>query len=247
MAGLLKTSMELLEVTEHRPWPLPTEPWLMEQCWSDLLFAHWPLATESLRHLVPRELPLDTFDGHCWVSVTPFHMTNRARVRVLPFTSRFRELNCRTYVSIGGKPGVFFFSLDASSRLAVWGARTFYHLPYHLAQMRAEKRGEEIDYSSRRGSVRFEARYRPVGPVRLATRGTVEHWLTERYCLYTVHEGQVFRGDIHHVPWPLQPAETEIGVNTVAEAAGVLLPETKPLHAFSSELKVLIWPLRRIS
>ena len=213
----MKTGRELLQAVEHRPWSLPSEPWLMEQCWYDLLFAHWQLPTESLRHLVPRELPLDTFDGHCWVSVTPFHMTNRARSRALPFTSRFRELNCRTYVNIGGKPGVFFFSLDASSRLAVWGARTFYHLPYHLARMRAVKRGEAVDYSSRRGSARFE------------------------------HRGQVFRGDIHHVPWPLQPAEAEIEINTVAEAAEIQLPNTKPLLAFSRQLDVLIWPLKRVS
>jgi uncharacterized protein len=245
MAGMLKTEIELLQVIEHRPWALPCEPWLMEQCWYDLLFAHWPLTTESLRHLVPRELPLDTFDGRCWVSVTPFHMTNRARVRALPFISRFRELNCRTYVNIAGKPGVFFFSLDASSRLAVWGARTFYHLPYHHAEMRAAKRCDGIDYSSRRGSARFEARYGPVGPIGSAARGTVEHWLTERYCLYAVHKGRVFRGDIHHVPWPLQPAEAEIGVNTIGEATGILLPDTKPMLAFSRELKVLIWPLRR--
>jgi len=219
----------------------------MEQCWYDLLFAHWPLPTESLRDLVPRELPLDTFDRRCWVSVTPFHMTNCARIRALRFTSRFRELNCRTYVNIGGKPGVFFFSLDASSRLAVWGARTFYHLPYHLAQMRAEVRDDAIDYSSQRGSAGFQARYVPVGPVGLAARGTVEHWLTERYCLYTVHKGQIFRGDIHHVPWPLQLAEAEIGVNTIAEVAGIRLPDTKPLLAFSRELKVLIWPLKLVS
>jgi uncharacterized protein YqjF (DUF2071 family) len=247
MAGMLKTGVELLEVIEHRPWALPSEPWVMEQCWYDLLFAHWPLPTESLRDLVPRELPLDIFDGRCWVSVTPFHMTNCARVRALRFTSRFRELNCRTYVNIGGKPGVFFFSLDASSRLAVWGARTFYHLPYHLAQMRAEVREDAIDYSSQRGSARFQARYVPVEPVGLAARGTVEHWLTERYCLYTVHKGQIFRGDIHHVPWPLQPAKAEIGVNTIAEVAGVRLPDTKPLLAFSRELKVLIWPLKLVS
>jgi uncharacterized protein YqjF (DUF2071 family) len=246
MAGMLKTGVELLEVIEHRPWALPSEPWVMEQCWYDLLFAHWPLPTESLRDLVPRELPLDIFDGRCWVSVTPFHMTNCARVRALRFTSRFRELNCRTYVNIGGKPGVFFFSLDASSRLAVWGARTFYHLPYHLAQMRAEVREDAIDYSSQRGSARFQARYVPVEPVGLAARGTVEHWLTERYCLYTVHKGQIFRGDIHHVPWPLQPAKAEIGDNTIAEVAGIRLPDTKPLLAFSRELKVLIWPLKLV-
>ncbi len=238
--------MEPLEIIEHRPWALPSGSWVMEQCWYDLLFAHWALPIESLRHLVPRELPLDTFDGRCWISLTPFHMTNRVRVRAFPFTSRFRELNCRTYVNIGGKPGVFFFSLDASSRLAVWGARTFYHLPYRFAEMRAEKRGQAIDYSSRRGSAEFKAGYRPVGPVRRAAPGTVEHWLTERYCLYTVHKGQVFRAEIHHAPWPLQEAEAEIRVNTIAEPARIQLPDTKPLLAFSRELKVLIWPLRRV-
>jgi len=250
-----KTEMEPLERIEHRierriahrPWALPTEPWLMEQCWYDLLFAHWQVPTDILRPLVARELPLDTFDGQCWVSVTPFHMTNRARVRALPFTSHFRELNCRTYVNMGGKPGVFFFSLDASSRLAVWGARTFYHLPYYFAEMRAEKHSDGIVYSSRRRSAVFKANCKPVGPVALAARGTLEHWLTERYCLYTVHKGNVFRGDIHHVPWPLQQAEAEIEVNTIAEAAGITLPNAEPLLSFSRELKVLIWPLRPVA
>jgi len=114
--------MEPPKSIEHRPWALPTGPWLMEQCWYDLLFAHWQIPADVLRPLVARELPLDKLDGQCWVSVTPFHMTNRARVRALPFTSHFRELNCRTYVNIGGKPGVFFFSLDANSRSAVWGS-----------------------------------------------------------------------------------------------------------------------------
>ena len=251
MAGMWKTDMEHLESIEHRvahrPWPLPTEPWLMEQCWYDLLFAHWQVPADNLRPLVARELPLDTFDGQCWVSVTPFHMSNRARVRALPFTSHFRELNCRTYVNLGGKPGVFFFSLDASSRLAVWGARTFYHLPYHFADMRAEKQGDAIIYSSRRGSAEFKADYKPVGRVELAARGTLNHWLTERYCLYTVHKANVFRGDIHHVPWPLQEAEAEIEVNTIAEAAGITLPAAPPALSFSRELKVLIWPLQRVT
>jgi hypothetical protein len=136
--------------------------------------------------------------------------------------------------------------LDASSRSAVWGARTFYHLPYYFADMRAEKHGDGIIYSSRRGAAEFKANYRPVGPVTLAARGTLNHWLTERYCLYTVHKGNVFRGDIHHVPWPLQEAEAEIEVNTIAQAAGITLPAAQPVLSFSRELKVLIWPLRRV-
>ncbi len=238
--------MNPLEIVAHRPWAPPRGPWRMKQLWYDLLFAHWPVPAEILRRLVPHELSLDTFQGGCWVSITPFHMSNRrSMLPAFPFTSRFRELNCRTYVNFGGKPGVFFFSLDASSRSAVWGARTFYHLPYKFADMQAKKDGESIAYSSRRTSAEFKATYRPIAPVKLAPPGTLEHWLTERYCLYTVHRGQVFRGDIHHVPWPLQGASAEIGVNTIADAAGIRLSGIRPVLAFSRELEVLIWPLRR--
>lgn len=219
----------------------------MMQSWYDLLFAHWPVPAESLRPLIPHELALDTFDEVSWISITPFHMSNRVRMLpAFPFTSRFRELNCRTYVNFEGKPGVFFFSLDASSPAAVWGAQTFYHLPYKLADVRARNEGDLIIYSSRRASSEFRATYRPVAPVKLAATATLEHWLTERYCLYTVRKGQVFQGDIHHVPWPLQEASAEIGVNTIAEAAGIRLPAIQPLLAFSRQLKVLIWPLRRV-
>ena len=247
MSKMIRTAhMNPLKIVKHRPWPLPQGPWLMVQFWYDLLFAHWPVPAESMRRMVPCELPLDAFDGACWVSMTPFHMSNRVRMLpAFPFTARFRELNCRTYVNLGGKPGVFFFSLDASSYSAVWGAQTFYHLPYKLADMQARKESDSIVYSSRRASAEFTATYRPVAQVTLAAPGTLDHWLTERYCLYTVHRGHVFRGDIHHVPWPLQEASAEIGVNTIAEAAGIQLPGVRPLLAFCRELEVLIWPLRR--
>jgi len=110
----------------------------MAQTWNDLLFAHWPVAPNVLRALVPPELPLDTYDGTAWLAVTPFHMTGiRARgLPPIPGLSRFPELNVRTYVILDGKPGVYFFSLDVTSRMAVWGARTFYRLPYFHAHMR---------------------------------------------------------------------------------------------------------------
>jgi uncharacterized protein YqjF (DUF2071 family) len=222
----------------------------MAQGWHDLLFAHWPVAPTVIRALVPRELELHLFDGQCWVGVVPFWMSGvRARrMPVIPGVSRFAELNVRTYVTRGGKPGVYFFSLDAASRLAVAAARTFYHLPYFFADMKVEADGETIDYrSARRGEpAEFRGRYGATGPVVLRNPGTLEHWLTERYCLYTVHRDCVWRGEIHHAPWPLQDSSATIEVNTMARAAGIELPAAKPLLHFARRLDVLIWPLKRV-
>jgi uncharacterized protein YqjF (DUF2071 family) len=232
----------------HRAWPLPSGPWMMQQTWNDLLFAHWPVAEETLRPLVPSVLRLDSFNGQCWVAVTPFHMSGvRGRwLPPIPGTARFPELNVRTYVAYGDKPGVFFFSLDAASRVAVWGARSAYHLPYFHARMKVIEENGWFRYDSvREASTIFRGRYRPLGSVRLRQRGTLEHWLTERYCLYTVVRDEVFRAEIHHEQWPLQDAEAEISANTMANAAGIQLPNIPPLLHFSKKLEVLVWPLRK--
>ncbi len=222
----------------------------MQQTWNDLLFAHWPVPPEVVRPLVPPELPLDIRDGQCWVAVAPFHMTNvRARfVPPLPGISAFPELNVRTYVTYGGKPGVFFFSLDAASRLAVWGARASYRLPYFFANMDVQDEDGWIHYRSSREGQKAELRanYRPIRPVQLRQSGSVEHWLSERYCLYTVVSGSVYRAEIHHAQWPLQDAEANIGANTMALAAGIELPRVPPLLHFSKKLDVLIWPLKML-
>ena len=239
---------KLLESVSHRPWPLPSGSWVMAQTWHELLFAHWPLKPHVLRSLVPAELPLDTFDGRCWVGVVPFHMTRiHAHGLVpLPGLSRFPELNVRTYVTLDGKPGVYFFSLDAANLPAVWAARTFYRLPYFHARMSAAVEGEWVAYHCRRnqGSAKFRGRHRPVRPVQPRDKGSLENWLTERYCLYTMHAGCVYRAEIHHRQWPLQDAEAEIGTNTMASAAGISLPQSSPLLHFARKLEVLIWPLR---
>jgi uncharacterized protein len=158
------------------------------------------------------------------------------------------ELNLRTYVSYGGKRGVYFFSLDAASRLAVWTARTTYKLPYFFAKMDVQETTGFIQYKSSRqsGSADFRARYRPVKPVELRRPGSLEHWLTERYCLYTVNRGVVYRAEIHHQQWPLQDAEAEILENTMASASGIPLPAIPPLLHFSKKIDVLIWPLKRL-
>jgi uncharacterized protein len=239
----------LLQIVEHRPWPLPHGPWIMKQTWHDLLFAHWAVPESALRPLVPSALTLDRFDGQCWVGVVPFRMSDIHARGLFPFfgLSQFPELNVRTYVTYGGKPGVYFFSLDAANLPAVWAARRFYHLPYFYAAMSSLEASGEIRYRScrRRGEAEFRGRYRPAGEVRLRDKGTIAHWLTERYCLYTVHRGHAYRGEIHHRPWPLQQAEAELERNTVAAAAGIALPVAPPLLHVARRLEVLIWPLRR--
>ena len=236
-----------LKFTDHRPWPLPTGPWIMQQTWNDLLFAHWPVSPDVLRPLIPSALALDTRENQCWVAVTPFHMSG-VRFRFspsLPGTSRFPELNVRTYVTHGGKPGVYFFSLDAGSRLAAWAARVTYHLPYFHSEMSVSESDGWINYHSLRGKAELQARYRPIAPVRLRQQSEIEHWLSERYCLYTFLRNQVHRAEIHHEPWPLQDAECEFSANSMAASAGIQLPGIQPLLHFAKRLEVLIWPLKK--
>ena len=224
----------------------------MEQIWHDLLFAHWPVPVSQLRPLVPSQLALDQFEGKAWVGVVPFRMSGiRARfLPPVPGFSSFPELNVRTYVTLGGKPGVYFFSLDAAHLPAVWAARATYRLPYFHARMNLQESGGEIRYQSDRlhrpWPANFRGTYRPVGPVQFRTRGTLEHWLSERYCLYTVAGDRVYRGEIHHEPWPLQDAAARIEENSMASVAGIELPPTTPLLHFAKQLRVLIWPIRRV-
>jgi uncharacterized protein YqjF (DUF2071 family) len=241
--------------TAHRPWPLPSGPWIMEQRWNNLLFAHWPVAPDVIRALVPRTLPLDLYDGTAWVSVTPFYLNNlRPRgLPALPWVSEFPEINVRTYVTLGGKAGIYFFSLDAGSALAVLGARMTYHLPYFRAEMSVRTTEDGmIAYHARRTHrgappAVFSARYRPAGAMFRSAPDSLDHWLTERYCLYAVDSvGQIYRAEIHHVPWPLQPAEAQIDQNTMALAAGIALPTQPPRLTFSSRLDVLVWAPSRM-
>ncbi len=222
----------------------------MAQVWNDLLFAHWPASPETMRPLVPGQLALDAYDGQCWIGVVPFWMSGvRPRATpTIPGLSSFPELNVRTYVTLDGKPGVYFFSLDAGSRLAVWAASAFYHLPYFYADMKVDVAGSEVAYSStrRRSNAAFRARYAPVSAIQLRTPGTLEHWLTERYCLYTVHQDRVYRCEVHHAPWPLQDASAQMSVNTMPAAAGIHLPDEPPLLHFSKQQNVLVWPLQPV-
>ena len=215
----------------------------MAQTWHDLLFMHWPLAPEILRPLVPERLTLDTRDGRAWLAVAPFEVRG-LRLRgtpPLPGISRFAELNVRTYVTYDRKPGIWFFSLDAASAPAVAGARRTYHLPYFHARMNIARAGGRIRYRSVRGAARLDVEYAPAGPARPPAPGTLEHWLAERYCLYALDgRGSLRRAEIHHLPWPLQPAEATLHENAMAPH-GVALPPGAPLLHFAGRQDVIVW------
>lgn len=237
---------EILNVVDHRPWPVPPDPWVMFQSWRRLLFAHWPVPPGQLRALVPDSLELETFEGQAWVGLTPFDLRGlRARfMPAVPGPSDFPEMNLRTYVRVGDRPGIFFFTLEAGSDLAVAGARTFYRLPYHRADMEIREENGWFHYRSERkgGGATFRGRYRPSGDVAHARSGTLEYFLTERYVLYSaLRDGGVLTADIHHGPWPLQPAEAEIEVNTVPDAHGIDLPDREPLLHYAARQDTLVW------
>ena len=245
---------KILEETEHRPWPMPSSTWLMTQTWHDLLFAHWPVSADMLRELVPPGFEIDTYDGRAWVGIVPFHMTNVAPrgVPALPWVSAFPELNVRTYVRAGGRAGVYFFSLDAANPVAVGVARTLVHLPYFTADMVVDQAAGWIDYRSvRKGSAQkaaFQGRYRPIGRARPPALDTLEYFLTERYCLFTVDDAfRAYTLDIHHPPWPLQDAEAEITLNTMADAAGIRLPAIAPVLHFAKRQDMVAWALKPLS
>ena len=243
----------MLEKAGHRPWPLPDSPWIMTQTWHDLLFAHWPVPADALRPLLPAALPLDTFGGEAWLGIIPFDMTNIAPrgLPAIPKLSTSLELNVRTYVTVDGKPGIYFLSLDASNRLAVRVARLLFHLPYHPAAMTLVPQDGWLRFRSRRTRAGDRAElacsYRPSGPAQEPRPGTLEHFLTERYCLYTVDRlARPCRLEIHHNPWPLQPADATIEANTMGAANGCPVAGPPPLLHYARRQDMIAWGLTRV-
>lgn len=226
----------------------------MRMRWCDLLFAHWTVDAASVRRAIPAGLELDLFDGQAYVGAVPFRMegvTPRG-VPSLPRVHAFPELNLRTYVTHGGKPGVWFFSLDAGQKMAVRIARRFFHLPYFDARFAIGNGNGGIQYSAvrtHRGApgADFAAVYHPMGPVYRTRAGTLDWWLTERYCLYAAdNAGCLYRGEIDHDQWPLQAADAEVLSNSLGESLGIEMrgpPQT--LH-FAKSLDVHAWLVERV-
>lgn len=207
-----------------------------------------------LRPLVPSGLEIDTCDRWAWLGVVPFRMEG-VRLRAappVPTTHTFPEINVRTYVRAAGRAGVWFFSLDAGSRLAVRGARFLYNLPYFDARIDVARRGDTVEYHSvrdHRGAApaEFQGRYHPIGAPYEASPETLDHFLVERYCLF-MHDARRGLGllDIDHPPWILRRGAAEISRNTMADAAGIQLPATAPLVHTAAALDVRAWTRRQV-
>jgi uncharacterized protein len=239
------TDLDRLTV-RHRPEGRP----IMHQNWGKLLFLHWRIDQKLLRQLVPAELEIDTFDGSGWIAVTPFTMWDIRGLPpflpAVPGLSSMHELNVRTYVYFDRVPGVWFFSLDCNSAAAVLTARTFFFLPYYHAEIELEQQGNRINYSSERTEdppAEFSASWRAGDTLDYSHPGSLEFFLTERYCLYSERDGELYRARIHHEPWPLQKATLGSLESTMVESLGLPTPKGEPLLHYAEEISVDIWPL----
>lgn len=238
----------------------PDQQVLLHQNWHHLLFLHWEVPPRELQALLPPRLTLDTFEGKAYIGLVPFTLTGVRPILTppLPWISTFHEVNVRTYVHVEGRdPGVWFFSLDASSMIAVAAARAAYHLAYFEAEMDF-RAGDgalpviELDSrrTDRRGAQPANAhlRYRAVeGPARPAVPGTLEHFLVERYILYSQdEERRLHRARVHHQPYPLQRAEVLSLNETLIWATGVRRPENADLRHYAREVNVKVYPLETV-
>ncbi len=204
---------------------------------------HWPVPADVLRPMVPARLSIDERGGSAWLSLVPFHMSGVTLrgVPALPWLSAFAEMNLRTYVTLDDKPGVWFLRMDAARALAAWTARLGLGLPYVWSSMRVEPDGARVRYSSAQGEAIFQARYGPTGPPAESATGSLEAFLTERYCLYTTIAGRMGRMEIQHPPWPLQTADATIAANTIPASLGLPGPIGVPLMQFSRRQDVVGW------
>jgi uncharacterized protein YqjF (DUF2071 family) len=238
----------------------PSQRAVMRQKWRDLLFVHWPIEPEALRPLVPPQLELDLFDGKAYVGLVPFTMTGvrPAGLPAVAGVSSFHETNVRTYVRLADcDPGVWFFNLEAASAIAVRLARWLFYLPYHYARMFLEHeptaRPEEptsIIYAGTRRwpgplPASYAIRARPNGPIQPAVPGSLEHFLIERYILFTIRKDRLYQGRVHHTPYPLQSARVLSLDETLLAAHGIDRPNTPPLAHFTRGVDVEVFPLRR--
>jgi uncharacterized protein YqjF (DUF2071 family) len=215
--------------------------WLLSQRWDDMLFAHWPVEPQALRPLLPARVEPDVRDGRAWIGVVAFRMTETRAGGLLPprGLGPIPELNVRTYVRVGGEAGVWFLSLDTSSPLFVTIGRTVYGLAYHHARMVVSRDGTRIHYASARGPAAFAASYEPAHARGVpARRGSLEHWLLERYRLFALRGGRLVTAEVAHPRWTLQPADARIELNTL-EPRGICF-RGDPLLQFSAGVDALI-------
>lgn len=244
--------MDIYKKVDHRPWPLPANKWIMRQAWRNVLFLHWPVRPGILRPHIPAALEIDTFEGFAWLGIVAFTMKG-IYFRGLPFSvvPSFSEVNVRTYVTHKGKPGVLFMSLDVDDWASLNIAKRWYRLPYHPANIAVQKDGGAIHYTSVRkaGSpLVFKGNCSPSSDVYFPNGGTLDHWLTERYCFYTTRNGkEIFYGEIHHPPWPLKKTDIQINQHTLFSPWNIEISKDMPIAHFSEGVDSLMWNGKKLN
>lgn len=225
---------------------------LLSMRWRDLLVASWPVDPAVVADRLPDGLAVDTFEDRAWLSAVPFVMAD-VRPRGLPsalgFT--FGELNLRTYVTRDGERGIYFYNLDANDRVGVTLARTLFKLPYYRAEMDIHRSDEQVVFKSERTHGRvpdlaFDATYGPAGETDTADTGTLESFLLERYRFYAEGGDALYRGEVHHDPWPLAHADATFRTNDLFAANGFEHPDGDPHLLYSPGVDVTAEWLQRV-
>ena len=231
----------LVDDVTGRPWPLPGGPWLEAQTRRHVLLAFWPAELDELARLLPPEVAVDMHDGRAWAGIGAYRVTG-LRLRglpPLPGLSSFPQVEVAACVTAGDRPGLWLASLEVPNGRLVEAAKRVHRLPAYRATVRAAPRS----YDAVRDGLAFHARYAPRGPSRIPEPGSLEHFLTERFALYTADGGRLYRAELHYRPWRLQDAEVTVEAATLAP----LTLEGEPTALYAEQQDVLVWPLEEVS
>lgn len=238
--------MSVFNLISHRPYPLPKLPWLMTQTWTDVVFVHWPVEASSIRSSVPDGIEIDIYGGQAWISVVFFSLKEAGLIITPRFSikEKVHEMNVRTYVKRNGKQGVYFFSLDTNSLLNTVGPRLAYFLPYFWADLKKERNNESLTIKAARKSShrKYKCSLSTCGQTYTAEKGSLDEWLTERYCLFNRIGGRYLRTDIHHKKWRLMQAEGRAAENSFLQPELEGAAAETPIFHYSKSQTAFIWP-----
>lgn len=236
----------------HRPFPIPTLPWIGKQTWNDILFCHWPISSDILETWIPSALALDLYNGTAWLGYVLFQVSD-IRLRLfpkIPYFNSYIGLNVRTYVTYKGTPGIYFFNLDASKLFAVIGGKVGTLLPFRKSNMTWKKRNPDYCFIGKTETMNqqietFDVRFRPKTNPYVLPNDCLPAWLYERYCFFIDSKKQMYRGDIHHARWKVSDMDIQIKQNSMASFLPRTYFEQQPLIHYSSIQHAYLWPLRK--
>jgi uncharacterized protein YqjF (DUF2071 family) len=235
----------ILNVTSHRPWPIPKMDWKFYQEWNKPFFLHWKVETKDIIGLIPEGITLDTFNNDAWISVVGF-TTGNLRPKGLPAfppISNFYELTFRTYVKDENRVGIYFFNIEAGKLLSVCLSKAITGMPYQKAKMQRLETVSEQNYLSNNKGKTFNLTYK-IGHI-ISTKTKLDKWLTERYCIYLEQKKDLYRYEVHHIPWQLYTINIT-NLNTNQKIGNTSLNRQPDLAHYSEGVDTIGWPSERL-